>query len=101
MMKSHEHDLIVACGAREHWKDKTLFLTCGPDHIAYSMFHIFNFGQLVVGSEKVFAGQIDAVRKLPAKVHLLRDTRSDPLLKRWIATSPIELAREYLGADYA
>src|SRR6202042_3219448 len=32
-----------ACGARAHWKDKTLFLTAGPDAIAYSMFRIFNF----------------------------------------------------------
>src|SRR5207302_7178045 len=53
-----------ACGGRQHWKDKTLFLTCGPDHIAYSMFHIFNFGQLVVASDRLFAGQMEAVKRL-------------------------------------
>ncbi len=63
-----------ACGAREHWMDKTLLLTCGPDHIAYSMFHIFNFGQLVIASDKVFAGQISALRKLKIPVHVLGDT---------------------------
>src|SRR5207248_6562454 len=88
-----------ACGAREHWKDKTLFLTCGPDHIAYSMFHIFNFGQLVVGSDRVFAGQTRAVRKLGMPVVSLASFGSDDMLRTWINEAN-ENTREYLGADF-
>jgi len=43
-----------ACGARDHWKDKTLLLTAGLTRLRYSMFHIFQFGQLVVASDRVF-----------------------------------------------
>lgn len=88
-----------ACGAREHWKDKTLFLTCGPDHIAYSMFHIFNFGQLVVGSERFFGGQLQAVRSLGVPVALIRDADSDGMLRRWQKHSPASVVAEYLGAS--
>ena len=88
-----------ACGARDHWKDKTLILTCGPDHIAYSTFHIFNFGQLIVGSDAVFRGRIDDVRKLGRNVAVLKDSSTDRLLKRWTAANPSR-AREYLGPDF-
>jgi tRNA(Arg) A34 adenosine deaminase TadA len=88
-----------ACGAREHWKDKTLLLTCGPDHIAYSMFHIFNFGQLLVASETVFAGQIRGVRALGVPVSVLHDARSDVSLKRWKKRAPASVVAEYLGAN--
>jgi tRNA(Arg) A34 adenosine deaminase TadA len=87
-----------ACGARDHWKDKTLFLTCGPDHIAYSMFHIFKFGQLVVASDRVFAGQIDAVRKLGVPVKTIDDASSDNRLQAWIRRVQ-NLRNEYLGAS--
>ena len=86
-----------ACGARDHWKDKTLFLTCGPDAIAYSMFHIFNFGQLVVGSDRVYAGQTDAVRKLKRPIHVLGDKSADLQLSRWIKSSPRNCMSEYLA----
>jgi tRNA(Arg) A34 adenosine deaminase TadA len=89
-----------ACGARDHWKDKTLLLTCGPDHIAYSMFHIFNFGQLVLGSDKVFAGRTQDVRRLGVAVNLLRDSTSDRLLGHWSQNSPLQRVTEYLGADF-
>ncbi len=97
-----------ACGAREHWKDKTLVLTAGPDAIAYSMFQIFNFGQLVVASDQVFPGLLPAVRALNRQpnprhsilVKVLRDTTSDALLERWISKAPPNLVREYLGADW-
>jgi tRNA(Arg) A34 adenosine deaminase TadA len=88
-----------ACGAREHWKDKTLLLTCGPDHIAYSMFHVFNFGQLVVGGTDAFKGQIDAVRKLGVPVHVLRGI-DGAILKSWLMRQPAERTREYFGADF-
>lgn len=87
-----------ACGAREHWKDKTLFLTCGPDHIAYSMFHIFNFGQLVVGNSRPFAGRIADVRKLGVPVHVLDPKREDATLSRWMRKTDASRVREYLGA---
>jgi tRNA(Arg) A34 adenosine deaminase TadA len=89
-----------ACGARDHWKDKTLFLTCGPDHIAYSMFHIFNFGQLVVASNKIFAGQTKAVQAMKVPVSILRDGQTDALLSKWMRRSPRRLVMEYLGADF-
>jgi tRNA(Arg) A34 adenosine deaminase TadA len=90
-----------ACAARDHWKDKTLLLTCGPDHIAYSMFHVFNFGQLVVGSTKMFAGQTDAVRQFGRPVHILRDRAADEMMTNWLEREPLDRLREYLGADLA
>ncbi len=87
-----------ACGARDHWKDKTLFLTVGPDNIAYSMFHIFNFGQLVVASDRVFGGQTQAVRRLfGIPTHVLGDTASDPALMKWIKSAKKDRIAEYLG----
>lgn len=90
-----------ACGAREHWKDKTLLLTCGPDWIAYSMFHVFNFGQLVVGSDKVFAGQIDAIKKLRVPTLTLGATKTDSLLSSWLKRSTPAARRENLGAGFS
>jgi tRNA(Arg) A34 adenosine deaminase TadA len=97
-----------ACGARDQWMDKTLVLTAGPDAIAYSMFHIFNFGQLIVASDDVFPGYLPAVqalnkdearpRKIP--VRMLRDTASDGSLKKWIRDAKPEPVREYLGAKW-
>jgi creatinine deaminase len=86
-----------ACGAREHWKDKTLFLTCGPDHIAYSMFYVFNFGQLVVGSAHVFEGQMNAVRKLGVSVDILSSVRCDRILRQWIDNADSGRVAEYFG----
>jgi tRNA(Arg) A34 adenosine deaminase TadA len=88
-----------ACGARDHWKDKTLFLTCGPDHIAYSMFHVFKFGQHVVASDRVFAGQTNAVRKLGVAVQVTNDFSSDELLAAWLKRAPKQRAEEHLGID--
>jgi tRNA(Arg) A34 adenosine deaminase TadA len=90
-----------ACGARDHWKDKTLLLTCGPDHIAYSMFHIFNFGQLVVGGEKAFRGRTDDVRRLGVPVHVLRDESNDDALEKWIDENDPQRVREYLGTMWS
>jgi tRNA(Arg) A34 adenosine deaminase TadA len=98
-----------ACGAREHWMDKTLVLTAGPDPIAFSMFKIFNFGQLIVASDQVFAGDLDAVRALNRDktrsrriaVKLLADRTSDPLLSRWIRDHPAGLVQEYLGVQWS
>ena len=89
-----------ACGARDHWKDKTLFLTCGPDPIAYSMFHIFKFGQLVVASSAVFAGLLQHVQALSVPVHECQDTQSDEALRRWIAESSSLQISEYLGVEF-
>jgi tRNA(Arg) A34 adenosine deaminase TadA len=89
-----------ACGARDHWKDKTLVLSAGPDHIACSMFHIFKFGQLIVASDRVFAGQTTAVRNLGVPVDVIGDVRADAVLRHWIEREGVERAREYLGADF-
>jgi tRNA(Arg) A34 adenosine deaminase TadA len=89
-----------AAGSRDHWKDKTLFLTAGPDHIAYAMFHTFRFGQLVVASDRAFPGQLPAVRSLNVPTHLLNDRTGDKRLKSWIKLGPIDRIRETLGADF-
>jgi len=89
-----------ACGAREHWKDKTLFLTCGPDHIAYSMFRVFNFGQLVMASTRVFEGQTNSVRKLGVPVTVEERADTDAMLRKWLTSVGPQRAAEYLGADH-
>ena len=97
-----------ACGARDHWMDKTLVLTTGPDAIAFSMFKIFNFGQLVVASDKVFAGHLSAVRALnrdPDRTHqisvkVLHDPTADQLLTAWIGHNSPVVVREYLGIEW-
>lgn len=86
-----------ACGAREHWKDKTLLLTCGPDHIAYSMFHVFGFGQLVVGSNRAYAGRLADVRKLQRPVNLLGDAATDSLVRKWLDRAVGARLNEQLG----
>ncbi|HEY7091406.1 MAG TPA: hypothetical protein VH518_25135 [Tepidisphaeraceae bacterium] len=89
-----------ACGARDHWKDKTLLLTCGPDHIAYSMFHIFNFGQLVVGSDGVFAGRTEEVRRLGRRTHIVQSNSGDLLMREWLRATSLGVVSEQLGADF-
>jgi tRNA(Arg) A34 adenosine deaminase TadA len=89
-----------AAGARDQWKDKTLVLTAGPDHIAFSMFKVFNFGQLLVTSAAVFQGQLNPLRDLGTPTTLLNDQEADEPLRMWLARSPAALAREYLGADW-
>lgn len=89
-----------AAHARDHWQDKTLLLTCGPDHIAYSMFKIFKFGQLIVASDRVFAGQLDSVHALNVPVHVLNAASADQLLSSWLARTSVDEVREYFGVDY-
>ncbi len=97
-----------ACGARDQWMDKTLVLTNGPDAIAFSMFKIFNFAQLVVASDKVFAGHLDAVRALnhdrnrtrQIGVRVLNDRATDGLLAAWIRRRSAAAVREYLGVEW-
>jgi tRNA(Arg) A34 adenosine deaminase TadA len=89
-----------ACGSRDHWKDKTLMLTCGPDHIAYSMFHIFRFGQLAIGSDKVIAGRAADVRRLGIPVHVIGHADASERLAAWIRTNSATRVREYLGASW-
>ncbi len=80
-----------ACGARDQWKDKTLLLTAGPDHIAHSMFYVFNFGQLIVVGGSGYAGRTDDIRKLKIPVHEIA-TKTNPL-RGWTSSN----AWEYLG----
>jgi tRNA(Arg) A34 adenosine deaminase TadA len=89
-----------ACGARDHWRDKTLVLTAGPDHIAYSMFRVFRFGQLVVASTDAFAGEVEAVRALAVPVHIAGDRRSGARVTDFLRSAGVEAAREYLGAKF-
>lgn len=97
-----------ACGAREHWMDKTLVLTTGPDAIAYSMFQIFNFGQIIVASDQIQAGYLPDLRALngnpqrarPVIIKVLRDTTTDESLANWIGGSPAGLVREYFGQGW-
>lgn len=97
-----------ACGARDHWMDKTLVLTAGPDAVAFSMFKIFSFGQLVVASDKAFAGHLTAVRALNREsgrarhitIKLLHDHTADASLAAWIRRNPTAVVREYLGIEW-
>ena len=70
-----------------------------PDHIAYGMFHIFDFGQLVVGSDKVSGGQIADVRQIGVPVHILKDADGVRALQKWIDINKLLRVRKYLGAD--
>lgn len=104
-------------GSDNDWSRYTLVLSAGADHIAYSMFKIFRFGQLVVGSTSIYPGQTEAVKNLShansqiqapgfapgqTPVHVLQDRRCDTPLREWLqrGTTTLELAREYLGADF-
>lgn len=90
-----------AAGSRDDWGRHTLVLTHGPDPIAYSMFKIFGFGQLVVGSDALYAGETAAVRALGKSVTVtgLGDACDAPL-RAWISRSSVERAREYLGIGW-
>jgi cytosine/creatinine deaminase len=90
-----------AVGSRDDWGRHTLILTAGPDYIALGMFKIFNFGQLIVGSDRVFAGQLQAVRDLGKPVSVRQTaTQADAALKAWLANNSPAHAREYFGADW-
>jgi tRNA(adenine34) deaminase len=88
-------------GSRDDWGRHTLVLTHGPDPIAYSMFKIFGFGQLVVGSEEFYAGEVAGVRALgkPVTVMGLGDECDAPL-RAWISRTSVTRAREYLGITW-
>lgn len=92
------------CGSRNDWGSYSLVLSAGADHIAYSMFKIFGFGQLVVASDSNFAGQTKAVSqlrhsrdKLPIPVHVLGEGGADELLIEWRKKTEREEIAEYLG----
>lgn len=92
-------------GARDHWKDKTLLLSTGPDHIAYAMFQVFNFGQLALPSpprsSPLFPGTLPELKKTPTPITLLKSPfPADKLFKKWLNQSDPDTLREYLGADY-
>ncbi len=87
-------------GSRDDWSRCTLVLSCGPDNIAYSMFKIFNFGQLIVGSQDVFTGKLEEVRALGKSVVVDTNRSSDSALKGWITKTELGVVQEYLGADY-
>jgi tRNA(Arg) A34 adenosine deaminase TadA len=90
-----------AAGSRDDWGRYTLVLTHGPDPIAYSMFKIFGFGQLIVGSDSLYAGEIGEVRALgkPVTVMGLGDECDKPL-RTLLSRNSVERAREYLGIGY-
>lgn len=97
-----------AAGARDHWKDKTLVLTCGPDHIAYAMLSVFGFGRLVVASAKVFPGRLaEVTRKLKdTPVTLVHGATassggaSDARLRAYLKAAPPDMLRREFGADF-
>jgi len=87
-------------GSRDDWNRCTLVLSCGPDNIAYSMFKVFNFGQLIVASDKIFAGRVAEVRSLGRTVIVDSNGGADETLANWLATESMATTREYLGADF-
>ena len=90
-----------AAGSRDDWGRHTLILTTGPDYIALGMFKIFGFGQLIVGSDKVFAGQTQAVKDLNKPVTVAgATTRADAALEKWLEATPDVQVKEVLGADW-
>ena len=65
------------------------------------MFKIFGFGQLIVGSDKVFAGQTQAVKDLNKPVTVAgATTRADAALEKWLEATPDVQVKEVLGADW-
>ena len=89
-------------GSRDDWARHTLVLTHGPDPIAYSMFTIFGFGQLVVGSEALYPGEIAGVRALGKPVTVLgMADECDTALRAWLERNSTSRAREYLGVGGA
>lgn len=89
-----------SAGSRDDWSRCTLVLSCGPDNIAYSMFKVFNFGQLVVASDKVFAGRIEEVRSLGRRVVVDGNLSIDETLASWLTSESMSTTKEYLGADF-
>lgn len=87
-------------GSRDDWGRCTLVLSCGPDNIAYSMFKVFNFGQLLVASQDVFAGKLEEVRALGKGVVVDNNFSADSSLGDWITEAELGVVQEYLGADY-
>ena len=89
-----------ACGARELWRDKTLVLTGGLDQIAYSMFSVFRFGQLLFVGDVVFGEDLVARLKCPVVRLNSRAHRAvGDRLRAW-ATRDRGRAEEYLGVDF-
>lgn len=90
-----------AAGSRDDWGRHTLELTHGPDPIAYSMFKVFGFGQLIVGSNRIYEGSTDEVRRLDRPVVVMdRGPQCDDLLKGWLRENSAERAQEYLGTAW-
>jgi tRNA(Arg) A34 adenosine deaminase TadA len=90
-----------AAGSRDDWGRHTLVLTHGPDPIAYSMFKIFGFGQLVVGSNALYPGAVGEVRELGKPVTVMGiGEQCDASLREWISRSSVARAREYLGVSW-
>jgi tRNA(Arg) A34 adenosine deaminase TadA len=90
-----------AAGSRDDWGRYTLVLTHGPDPIAYSMFKIFGFGQLVVGSDALYRGEIAGVQALGKPVAVLgMSEECDGALRQWLSRNSAERAREYLGMSW-
>ena len=90
-----------AAGSRDDWGRHTLVLTHGPDPIAYSMFKIFGFGQLIVGSGLLYEGECEGVRRLEKPVTVMnRGRQVDDLLAAWLKSNSLGRAREYLGASW-
>lgn len=88
-----------AAGSRDNWGRHTLVLTHGPDPIAYSMFSIFGFGQLIVGSDRLYEGECEGVRRLGRPVTVMdRGQEVNNALADWLKSNSIERAKEYLGA---
>lgn len=88
-------------GSRDDWGRCTLVLSSGVDSIAFSMFKVFNFGQLVIASDEIFEGRLNDVRALGCPVTIDTNTAADSLLRHWLDTVCLLLAREYLGAEFA
>ena len=91
-----------AAGSRNDWARHTLILSHGPDAIAYSMFKVFGFGQLIVANTSVYRGYTDQVAKLGVPTTVVDEARvCDKLLQEWLSMNSTGRAREYLGADWS
>jgi tRNA(Arg) A34 adenosine deaminase TadA len=90
-----------AAGSRDDWGRHTMVLTHGPDPIAYSMFKVFGFRQLVVGSDLVYSGELGGVRALGKSVTVLGvGEECDAPLRQWISRNSFARSQEYLGIGY-
>lgn len=88
-----------SAGSRDDWGRCTLVLSSGVDSIAFSMFKVFNFGQLVIASDEIFKGRSNDVRSLGCPVTVDGNTAADSLLQDWLNKESLSIAKEYLGAD--